>query len=384
MGLPGEIQTRRQQGLAARWTTSTLTVTSRVCHGQNCPRPLDFCAQAYRAGPTTSATRASALAASITSHLTISAVERDTGLSKDVLRVWERRYGFPTPLRDGNGERLYAPRQVERLRTIRRLMDAGHRPGRLLTLTEAELLALSRPRGATDTARGGPASQSGDNLATGSVVTVLMAHARACETELLAQALAAALLQRGLSAFVRDVMLPLLEQIDDARLHGDMPPFAERYCREQLRRTLLMARGLLAMRPAAGAGQLQAVAVLATLPHDTDDLPLLAAEALLLGEGMHCLSLGMQAPVADIATAANQLGAAVVVPSFAASLSPKIAMASLEALREALPAAIPVWAVGELIGRLRREPAGVTLIASVDDIARHARLHMSSKETAGA
>jgi len=59
-------------------------------------------------------------------------------------------------------------------------------------------------------------------------------------------------------------------------------------------------------------------------------------------------------------------------------------MASLEALREALPAAIPVWAVGELIGRLRREPAGVTLIASVDDIARHARLHMSSKETAGA
>jgi len=30
----------------------------------------------------------------------ISAVERDTGLSKDTLRVWERRYGFPKPLRD--------------------------------------------------------------------------------------------------------------------------------------------------------------------------------------------------------------------------------------------------------------------------------------------
>ena len=39
--------------------------------------------------------------------LTIAAVERDVGLSKDVLRVWERRYGFPVPERDANGERLY-------------------------------------------------------------------------------------------------------------------------------------------------------------------------------------------------------------------------------------------------------------------------------------
>ena len=39
--------------------------------------------------------------------VTIAAVERETGLSKDTLRIWERRYGFPEPLRDANGERLY-------------------------------------------------------------------------------------------------------------------------------------------------------------------------------------------------------------------------------------------------------------------------------------
>ena len=39
--------------------------------------------------------------------LSIAAVERDTGLSKDTLRVWERRYGFPQPGRDGFGERAY-------------------------------------------------------------------------------------------------------------------------------------------------------------------------------------------------------------------------------------------------------------------------------------
>ena len=39
--------------------------------------------------------------------LSISQVERDTGLSKDTLRMWERRYGFPQPSRDEFGERLY-------------------------------------------------------------------------------------------------------------------------------------------------------------------------------------------------------------------------------------------------------------------------------------
>ena len=38
--------------------------------------------------------------------MNIAAVERDTGIGKDTLRVWERRYGFPQPQRDANGERL--------------------------------------------------------------------------------------------------------------------------------------------------------------------------------------------------------------------------------------------------------------------------------------
>ena len=48
----------------------------------------------------------------------ISAVERETGLSKDVLRMWERRYGFPKPARDANGERQYTAAETEKLRSI--------------------------------------------------------------------------------------------------------------------------------------------------------------------------------------------------------------------------------------------------------------------------
>jgi len=78
--------------------------------------------------------------------LNISAVERESGLSKDVLRMWERRYGFPKPSRDDNGERQYSVGEVAKLRAIKRLMDVGMRPGKIIRSTLDELNALADGR----------------------------------------------------------------------------------------------------------------------------------------------------------------------------------------------------------------------------------------------
>ena len=76
-------------------------------------------------------------------HLSIASVERETGIGKDTLRVWERRYGFPTPGRDAFGERSYPQDQVDLLRVVKRLIDAGHRPGRILRLEPSQIVALA-------------------------------------------------------------------------------------------------------------------------------------------------------------------------------------------------------------------------------------------------
>ena len=81
----------------------------------------------------TEATRASA------ATLGIAAVERDTGIAKDTLRVWERRYGFPRPARDAAGDRAYPTEQVEHLRRIKRLLDAGHRPAKVVGMSVPQL-----------------------------------------------------------------------------------------------------------------------------------------------------------------------------------------------------------------------------------------------------
>lgn len=60
----------------------------------------------------------------------IGAIAQEISVTKDTLRVWERRYGFPRPLRSAGGERLYPQEQVSKLRLVMRLPDAGHRPSK--------------------------------------------------------------------------------------------------------------------------------------------------------------------------------------------------------------------------------------------------------------
>jgi DNA-binding transcriptional MerR regulator len=48
-----------------------------------------------------------------------------TGVSRERLRTWERRYGFPEPRRIGSGPRRYALTDVQRVVAVRRAAEAG-------------------------------------------------------------------------------------------------------------------------------------------------------------------------------------------------------------------------------------------------------------------
>src|SRR6056300_322007 len=128
-------------------------------------------------------------------HLSIAAVERDTGLSKDTLRVWERRYGFPNPERDHFGERIYSIDQVDRLRAIRRLMDVGYRPGKIigLSLEDLQALAESVPQAA-------PIASEDQAADLDQLMNVLKSH----EIEDLRRQLSQRVLRLGLARFVTE------------------------------------------------------------------------------------------------------------------------------------------------------------------------------------
>lgn len=61
----------------------------------------------------------------ISTRYRIGAVARLTGISPDTLRIWEQRYTAVSPQRSPRGGRLYSTGEMERLRLMKQLVDAG-------------------------------------------------------------------------------------------------------------------------------------------------------------------------------------------------------------------------------------------------------------------
>ena len=285
------------------------------------------------------------------SQFTIAAVEREVGLSKDVLRVWERRYGFPSPARDAHGERLYPAGQVRRLRLIKRLMDQGMRPGRLLGATLEQLEALGQEASASV----GDAQAAGEPGESEELLACIRAH----EETGLYRALQQRLAESGLARFVQDTVAPLTVRVGDEWARGGIEVFEEHLFTEVASR--LMRQAIAAVPPGR-----EPVVLLTTVPDEAHGLGLLMVEAMLCLHGARCISLGTQVPPLDIVRAAQAYRADVVALSFSSGFAARRVPELLQQLRLALPAPLQLWAGGAAVRRLSA-PEGVQLLASLDD-----------------
>jgi methylmalonyl-CoA mutase cobalamin-binding subunit len=277
----------------------------------------------------------------------IATVERETGLSKDTLRVWERRYGFPKPSRDANGERAYPSNQVHLLRRVRRLMDQGERPGRIFAMGVDALEARARDDAAAPAPGGQPAE-----------IELLRTHRIAELRSVLEQGA----LRGGLFEFVTGTAAPLAARVGEAWARGELQVYEEHLFSEQLQAVL---RGAIARLD--GAGGVPRV-LLSTLPGELHGLGLLMAQAVLALEGAGCVSLGTQTPVREIADAVRAEGAQIVALSTSGSYPTGRLKDGVAQLRAALPVAVELWCGGGGAARLRQPAPGVRVLADLAGI----------------
>lgn len=285
--------------------------------------------------------------------LAIAAVERDTGLSKDTLRVWERRYGFPCPVRDGNGDRLYPFDQVDKLRLIRRLLDQGNRPARVVGASIEELAGLLD---LTETALPTPNTHTA-NLDVVSFLESVRLH-RCIE---LRASLQQMLLKQGLQRFAADTLCVLNAEIGQAWMRGELDVPEEHLYTEQVQNVLRTAIG--SQSSSSGRPRL----LLTTFPDELHGLGLLMVEAMLVPEGATCVSLGIQTPIPDIANAAVAGEFDIVALSFSGAFPVRQAIDGLKDLRRLLPAAIELWAGGAAVKGKHKRLEQVRIINSLDD-----------------
>lgn len=300
----------------------------------------------------------------------IADVARDTGVQKDTLRVWERRYGFPTPWRDASGERRYGADQVQRLHLIKRLLDAGCRPGGVVALPldalEQRLRTLGEvPRQGQRSSRGAarvvPQSPQPSDPDWGP----WLGWVRSGAVESLHQALNQHALKHGLLQTVDGLLGPLGRAVGDAWWAGEVTVYQEHLYSEAVQRFLQEAVHK-AEQP--NAHQPPRV-LLTTLPGELHTLGLLMAECMLALEGCARFSLGRDTPLSDVAAAVGQWQVDVVALSISAHASAADVWGGLKLLKGALPAHVAVW-VGGASPHLHRGgmPEGVVVMQSVGEL----------------
>jgi methanogenic corrinoid protein MtbC1 len=285
-------------------------------------------------------------------NLSIAAVERETGISKDVLRKWETRYGFPVPLRDGLGERAYPPEQVNRLRLVKRLMDAGMRPSHIVAKSEESLKILAQTSHA---ARPQAGERHQDDVAA-----ITLEMLRNQDPAGLRQRLYRELLRQGVERFVLDTIAPLNHAVGEAWARGELGIHEEHVYTEAVQWLLRNAIDTLSDTQASPR------ILLTTLPEEQHGLGILMLAALLSLRGAYCISLGTQTPVQDIALAAVAHKADVVALSFSIVYPQRRILPALAELGQRLGETIEIWAGGDGCTRLHSPPARTHLHPGMD------------------
>jgi DNA-binding transcriptional MerR regulator len=253
--------------------------------------------------------------------LRIGELARRTGVSVELLRAWERRYGVLSPGRTAGGFRLYSDADEGRVRRMRRLIEGG------LSAAEAARAALEEQEPAGTTA---PAD------ATPELERLAEALERALDgfDEPGAHAAVDALLSRfTVPTVLGRVLLPYLHRLGERWGAGEVSVGQEHFASGLVRGRLLgLARGW-----GAGDGP---HAVLACPPGEHHDLALIMLGIGLARRGWRITFLGADTPVDTLVDAASSLRPDVVVLSGTDPRAFTAAGLALGALARSAPTAI--------------------------------------------
>jgi len=284
------------------------------------------------------------------------AVTRRTGIGEHTLRAWERRFGFPKPVRLASGHRRFSGDQVQHLLLIAKALEFGYRAGDIVPLPLPELDQLLQSSGVFDRAG-----------VDGSAEDAMLLAFDACkrfDRESLAGLLHGEAAVLGVPRFLRERVAPILDAVGEAWGRREIGIRHEHFFSEVLEDEL---RRLRAPLEAATRGR---PVVIASLPNELHGLGLQIAALAIVTAGRSVRVLGPHLPVEEIVQAAKALDASAVGLSVSIFAEPDEAAREITAVRERLPAETALWIGGVGSTNLEDLPAGVEKTVSLDDLDR--------------
>ncbi len=294
------------------------------------------------------------------------AAER-TGLTPDVLRVWERRYRAVSPNRSEGRQRLYSDDDIERLRLLRLATIPGRAISQVVGLSTGELARMvEEDASARSRVDIGEATDTGSGSET---VLRALALIHAFDVTGLEWELGRVLAELGLVNFIATVAAPLLRRVGDEWHAGRMTVAQEHLATSTVRRVVIGAMGM-GTAPAEAPRM-----VVATLAGERHEVGALFAAAVAMAHGWAVTYLGADLPAADVADAALAIRPRVVALSVVAPTDRRQIVRELESIRGRLPVGIDIVVGGSGAAAMAKEleAAGVRVLDRLSALGEHVK-----------
>ena len=264
--------------------------------------------------------------------LSIGALSAATGIPVDTIRTWERRYGFPVPIRKPSGHRVYALETVPRLQRVALAIGRGHRAAEVLAASDRALESLLRtiPQ-RNERVAPHPASA----ISEGDESEELLELVRRFDSEGLRRRIEGDWARLGPIQFLERRATPLLRSVGNAWSEGSLDVRHEHFASAVVGDFLRAARLPLDQR--AGGP----VAALTTLPGELHGLGLEMAGLVFALAGWRSLFLGVNTPIPEIAALAREVPLGAIAVSCVQRVGAR-AVELLRSLRRRVPRQIPI------------------------------------------
>jgi MerR family transcriptional regulator, light-induced transcriptional regulator len=251
-----------------------------------------------------------------------------TGLSPDLIRAWEKRYGVVAPIRGARGARLYTAADIDHLRLLARVVGAGRAIGDVARLSRGELERLT---GAT----GSPEPSAPQDRIVDQVIERLDSFDHATVASLLGDALVGL----GCRTFVHEVAAPLLHEVGARWGRGELSIANEHLLSGMLRNLLA---SLIHSRRRSGLR----TAVLATPAGERHEFGILLVALLALDAGLNVAYVGTDVPAGEIVAAVRRTNAILLGLSLVSDANRSSAVRELRMIERTLPGDAELWLGG--------------------------------------
>lgn len=292
----------------------------------------------------------------------IGVVAERTGLSQDLLRVWERRYRAVEPSRTLDGQRVYSDADVERLRLLRLATRAGRSIRQVAPLTTEELASLVRDDEAarlqlTRGAEGGATEPAREDVSR----ALELARGAHAPLESFLRHAAAAL---GIPIFLDSLAAPLMRRMSEEREAQRLTQAQERVATATIQRVLEGAIQFLGAPPEAPN------LLLATPVGEQHMAGSVLTAAAAAAAGWRVTNLGTDLPAVEIAAAAVAVDARAVCMNIVNASERDAVVAELRTLRLRLGVSVPLVAGGTGAVELKPElgDAGIHVVGDLSEL----------------